>query len=166
MEQELANVTQLLGDPDKKSKRYIPLPVSSSLPDYISSDFVQARINASAAKIAENKTQIDESENGVDGKKQPADEESSEKLTRDEDGETKKEDQKSAEEEFTDSGTKIVASDKELAIVRESNSTEEKSTSKHKLFGVQTTHLTDTQASDNDEPQIRRSSFEPTVICR
>jgi hypothetical protein len=161
LEQELANVTQLLGDPDKKAKRYIPLPVSSSLPDYVSSDFVLARINGSSAKSAENTTRIDESESSADGKKQPAAE-----SEKDADQETKKDDRKSAEEEekFTDTGTK--ASDKELAIVREENSTEEESNNekpKNKLFGVQTTHLSDTQAPDTEEPR-RRSSFEPTVI--
>ncbi|KAI6177198.1 hypothetical protein M3Y97_00881000 [Aphelenchoides bicaudatus] len=140
LEQALANVTQLLGDPDKKTKRYIPLPQQRS---------------------AENTTQIDESETPADGKKQPA--ETTDRKVSDDD-------QKSAEEKFSDSGTKVVASSKELAIVREESPTEEpdkaKTTSKHKLFGVQTTHLTDTQAppdSESDEqPQTRRSSFEPT----
>lgn len=118
LESELANVTRLLNVVEKKSKRYIPLPVSASLPDHISSDFVIGRFNESSSPLLAEKT--NESEIRDDNKKESETEE--------------------------DAATP----ETELAIVREV-------TSPKKLFGVQTTHL-----SDKDLPQSRHL-FEPTV---
>lgn len=138
---------------DKKSKRYIPLPVSSSLPDHISSDFVLARINATssstAQKIDNSKKLSNESETLADDKKQ---------IDNEQDISDKKEDKNDA-----------VDPEKELAIVREETATKSSSkeinfsSSKQKLFGVQTTHLTD-EHPDLEQPLNHKSSFEPKVI--
>lgn len=180
LELELANVTRLLVEPEKKSKRYIPLPISSSLPDYISSDFVRSRINESSRESAEKASQIGETPDGT--KKQTS-----------APSETSKEEKQSGEEDQNFSSgepsSKIKPSDKQLSIVREERGREEHgreergreehvrspddlpsrtsnasrtSDRQNKAFGAQTTRLTDTQTLE-EPPSIRRSSFEPTI---
>lgn len=162
MESELSNVTELLNGPDKKSKRYIPLPVSSSLPDHISSDFVLNRFNATSSQKIDAKKgskKANESEILADENKKHTD------------GESENADQNEHETKDDDSSNESDV--KQLAIVREDENIKEStndsvsttpSSKHHKAFGIQTTHLTDNQQPDDDEPQNRRSSFEPTVI--
>lgn len=160
MELELANVTQLLDGTEKKSKRYIPLPVSSSLPDHISSDFVLGRFNASSSVAAQkvDKKKANESETRADEKKQ-TDEERKDSNS----NEKTDDNHEKTDSHETNEGTP----EKELAIVREVTKNKTNSSKQHKAFGVHTTHLTDNQpppTDDEDLPQNRRASFEPTVI--
>jgi hypothetical protein len=154
LELQLANVTQLLESVDKKSKRYIPLPVSSSLPDYVSSDFLISRLNASQkAETGRESNETGESEIATEHKK-PEDNSPTKSVDPAATTESEKEESRSSD-------------NSELVIVREEGSEDGKSKAnndstllKNKAFGVQTTHLT--EPAQPEEDSFRRS-FEPKV---